>query len=30
VQGYRESPALLTALANAVSKKTVVEQGKVA
>ena len=30
VQGYREIPALLTALANAVSKKTVVEQGKVA
>jgi len=30
VQGYREIPALLTALANAASKKTVVEQGKVA
>ncbi len=30
VQGYREIPARLTALANAVSKKTVVEQGKVA
>ena len=30
IQGYREIPALLTALANAVSKKTVVEQGKVA
>jgi putative transposase len=30
VQGYREIPALLTALATAVSKKTVVEQGKVA
>jgi transposase-like protein len=30
VQGYREIPALLAALANAVSKKTVVEQGKVA
>jgi len=30
VQGYREIPALLTVLANVVSKKTVVEQGKVA
>src|SRR3989449_6523969 len=30
VQGYRKIQALMTALANAVSKKTVVEQGKVA
>jgi hypothetical protein len=30
VQGYREIPALLTALANAVSKKAVAEEVKVA
>jgi hypothetical protein len=30
VQGYREIPALLTALANMVSKKGVAEEGKVA
>ena len=30
VQGYREIPALLTALTNAVSKKTVAEEVKVA
>ena len=30
VQGYREIPSLLTALANAVSKKTVAEEVKVA
>ena len=30
VQGYRDIPALLTALANPVSKKTVVEHEKVA
>jgi hypothetical protein len=30
VQGYREIPSLLTALASAVSKKAVAEEGKVA